>query len=244
MDEGAGLRAIPIMEADREKYDSQLTTNNYAKVYDKGTWGMSPQLPEYASPREEALALEARIVNGFSVDPIGGVNQPRMSATEISQRMDASMQFTTIDTSRYTHELNAPLFESSFKMCLYQNLLPKSAIIRNIIANFPEALMFKYINPLGDIQKNNNMVRFTQSVQIIQQFYGQSAVYVILDKKESLRFLKDNSGLPAALFTDPDVAEDLLNNLAKSAQQAAQSTPTPTTAATQTAALTPQGVSI
>lgn len=248
VDEAAKLRAVPIMEADLEMYRKKEKNNNFAQVYEKGTWGHSPEMPEFSTPGEQLAALTQRIEDGFSVNPIGGLNLPKMSATEVSARLDAAQQYTTIDTSRYTAELNMPLFENSFKMLLKRNLIPKSAEIREIMARFPKAMSFKYINPLGDIQKNNNMMKFQQTANVLQQYYGEPSLYTAMNLGNTLEFITENSGLPKSLFLEKTQMASAVAGVYQQAQQANQqntaSIPQSTTVGAQPNPVTPQGYAV
>lgn len=249
VDEGAKLRAVPIMEANLEMYRKKEKNNNAAQVYEIGTWGKAVEMPEYAAPEREIEALTQRIEDGFSVNPIGGLNLPKMSATEVSARLDAAQQYTTIDTSRYTAELNVPLFENSFKILLKRNLIPKSAEIREIMARFPKAMTFKYINPLGDIQKNNNMMKLAQSTQFLQQYYGPESPFMLMNVGNVVEFVAENSSLPLSLWLDRTQAASAVANIGQQAQQAQQSqqslaVPQATTVGAQPNPVTPQGYSL
>lgn len=74
------------------------------------------QLPEYPDVLEHIRDLRQVIRDGFQVDPIGEVNTPVKSATEVSIRENRAQRTSATDISRLINELPKQVFTISAKI--------------------------------------------------------------------------------------------------------------------------------
>lgn len=218
-DTGAMLRGVPPIEVDQALYKKGTKNNGIGQTYPHNTFGRAFELPESPSIETAIVRLTQLIESGFMVQPLGGLDLPKMSATEAAERIDMSQQYSTVDSSQVILELNACAFENSFKIAVEQNKIPKSAEIKYILNNYPDALTFKYINPLGDIQKSINLTKINQFLGLLRQDFGPESVFTTMDIGNTFEFLVDNSGLPRSLFPTKDKMTAALEQIIQGAQQ-------------------------
>lgn len=261
-DEADEIRSFPPSEVDMSKYNPEMVTNFAGSMFPLNTFGKTFELPDNPAVDNKIDRLEERIRKGFAVDPIGSLDQPVRTAQEISARIDDFQANTTIDTSRLLKECSAAVFENSFSMLLERGLIPKSAEFIKLRNEVPKAILFSYINPLGEVQKNNNLLKLQRSLQLAQQYFGPQGFLAIFVMNQLQDFFAKNSGLPLPLFNKGNVVEQRLQGALNAQNQAeqqgangqgqAQSSapssgaglPTPTTAAQQVNPLQQMGYSI
>ncbi|HSS96998.1 MAG TPA: portal protein, partial [Terriglobales bacterium] len=163
--------------------------------------------------------LQETIQRGFQVDPLGEIQTPVRSATEVSIRENRAQRTSATDISRLINELPKQVFEVAAKILNERGLLLRK---RQTIQGFdPRKLKFHFQSPLYDLQNQADLNHFIQSLQIKQQFWGQSAPMVSTDMFEANRFISDKLNLPAKLSV-PD--EQLRKTLAAAAQLQQQQT--------------------
>jgi Bacteriophage head to tail connecting protein len=218
-DTGAMLRGVPPIEVDQALYKQGTKNNGIGQSYPHNTFGRPFVLPESPSIETAIERLTQLIESGFMVQPLGGLDLPKMSATEAAERIDMSQQYSTVDSSQVILELNACSFENSFKIAVEQNKIPKSAEIKYILNNYPDALTFKYINPLGDIQKSINLTKINQFLGLLRQDFGPESVFTTMEIGNTFEFLVDNSGLPRSLFPTKEKMTTALQQIIQGAQQ-------------------------
>lgn len=186
------------------------------------------QMPVYPEVMEHEELLRRMIRNGFQVDQLGEVDSPVKSATEISIRENRAQRSSATNMSRIINEQPRQIFETCAKILAGRRLLTKDGRIGDIN---PSKFKFDFQSPLFDIQKQENVNSFAQTLQFEQQFFGQGAALASVDMGESVQFLQKNSNLPAKLFRSKDEMNKLMQAMSQIQQPGAQ--PTPTTAAAQ-----------
>lgn len=171
------------------------------------------QMPEYPDVFQHVLHMQEVIQKAFMVDPLGEIQTPVRSATEVSIRENRAQRTASTDISRLINELPRQIFEVSAKILNGRGLLLKP---KEVIPGFdPRQLKFAFQSPLYDLQNLSDLNHFITSLQIKQQFWGQSAPMISTDIFEANRFINDKLNLPAKLSV-PDA--QLKNTLAEAAK--------------------------
>ena len=202
------------------------------------------QMPDYPEVLQHIIRLQDTIQKGFQVDPLGEVDTPVKSATEISIRENRAQRTSATDISRLINELPKQIYDVSLRILNSRGLLLKK---RQVIPGFdPRKLRFHFQSPLYDIQNQTDLNHFITSMQIKQQFWGQAAPMISVDMFEANKFINEKLNLPAKLsVSDEKLKQTLAAGAAQ--QQEAQQTPQgapPTTAAGQVKFPEAQGVTI
>lgn len=175
------------------------------------------QMPEYPDVYQHVLHMQETIQRAFMVDPLGEIQTPVRSATEVSIRENRAQRTASTDISRLINELPRQIFEVSAKILNGRGLLLKP---KETIPGFdPRRLKFAFQSPLYDLQNQSDLNHFITSLQIKQQFWGQSAPMISTDMFEANRFINEKLNLPAKLSV-PD--EQLKKTLAQAAQMQQQ----------------------
>ena len=195
------------------------------------------QMPVYPEVMEHEQILRNQIIKGFQVDPLGEVDSPVKSATEISIRENRAQRSSATDMSRIINELPKQVFETCAKILAKRSLLTKERNINDIDVT---KLRFDFKSPLFNIQKQENLDNFAQNLQMKQQFFGEGAALASVDMGEANQFMTENSNLPAKLFKDKDTMNKLMQAMGEAGQQGALPTPSTQAADVQLPQTTPE----
>ncbi len=207
---------------------------------------MPLQMPEYPSVFEEIESMRQLIKDSFAVEPLGPVNLPPKTATEIAARQDEAQRFSQTDISRLVYELSSKVFMSSLMILGHAGLLPISyKQLRQEIKN--KRVDFHYVSPLEQIQQSSDLSELVQGFEVIQQYYGEQAILAATDPVEVRQYLARCLNLPSKLFKSKQQLQQLFGKLME--QQAAQAPgqpplPQPSTAAQPIPAAMPQGTQL
>ena len=188
------------------------------------------QMPEYPDVLQHIQHMQDTIQKAFMVDPLGEIQTPVRSATEISIRENRAQRTASTDLSRLINELPRQVFETAAKILNGRGLLLKP---REVIPGFdPKQLKFAFQSPLYDIQNQSDLNHFITSMQIKQQFWGQQAPMISVDMFEANRFISEKLNIPAKLSVSDDKMKQTLAAAAQqqAEQQAPQGAPPTTTA--------------
>ena len=216
------FKANPPMFFDAGSYFNPYSVRQWAgAMIARSPQGRNPlealQMPDYPSVFNEVLHMQDTIKTAFMVDPLGEVQSPVKSATEVSIRENRAQRTASTDISRLINELPRQIFEVSAKILNGRGLLLKP---RETIQGFdPKQLKFAFQSPLYDLQNQADLNGFITSMQIKQQFWGQSAPMISVDMFEANRFISEKLNVPAKLSV-PD--EQLKATLAQAAQMQQQ----------------------
>lgn len=242
---GVGMDLLPtirdlnhIVEDDRKSlafkarpplfYDSDSYFNPYAVRQWAGS--MIPRDPTGRNPIEPMVMptspdvlqqiqhLQQIILKGFQVDPLGEVDTPVKSATEISVRENRAQRTSATDISRLINELPKQIYEVCAKILNERGLLVKK---RQQIPGFStEKLRFDYVSPLYDLQNQQELNALTVSMQTKQQYFGEGVAMASVDLPETLAFINKKLNLPAKLSTTKEAMKETLAQAMQQAQQA------------------------
>jgi|SRR6185436_4600710 len=230
------FKANPPMFYDSNAYFNPYSVRQWAgAMIVRSPQGRNPveamQMPEYHSVLSEIQDMRQFIIKGFMIDPLGEINAPVKSATEVSIRENRAQRTASTDISRLINELPKQIFEVSAKILHHRRLLTSDrANIRNFnISKF----RFSFESPLFDLQKQDDLNHFITNMQIKQQFFGQGAAMASIDIGETQEFLTNVLNLKSKLFVSKEKLMQMMQMAAKQAQEANQlaAQPTPSTAA-------------
>lgn len=239
------FKANPPMFYDSGNYFNPYSVRQWAgAMIARNPGGRNPlepmQMPTSPDVLEKITRMQNQIIKGFQVDPLGEIDSPTKSATEVSIRENRAQRTSSTDISRLINEQPKQVYEVSAKILNERSLLLKS---RQQIPGFtPRKLKFEYQSPLYDIQNKEDIANFIQSKQILQQFYGEGAAIASSNIFEVNNYINEKLKVPKKLSATDEQIQSFLNGLSQQAAQAAQ--PTPSTAGTQVALPTSQGVTI
>lgn len=226
------FKANPPLFYDSNAYFNPYSVRQWAGAMIQRSPGSKPLeamvMPEYPDVLKQVIDLRETIQKGFMIDPLGEVDSPIKSATEISIRENRAQRTATTDISRLINELPAQLFHIAAKILGERRLLTKDRTVRKFNT---KKMRFDFQSPLFDLQKQDDVAHFISNMQIKQQFYGQQFAVMSTDAKEAQKFLTDKFNLPTKLFTDPNKLQQMLEQVAQAAAQ--QAAPQPSTQASQ-----------
>jgi len=198
------------------------------------------QMPEYPDVYQQVVHMQETIQKAFMVDPLGEIQTPVKSATEVSIRENRAQRTASTDISRLINELPRQIFEVSAKILNGRGLLLKP---KEVIPGFdPRQLKFAFQSPLYDIQNQSDLNHLITALQTKQQFFGQSAPIVTMNLFETNRYIMEKLNLPSKLSATDD---QMKKTLAEGAQQQQAATGAqPSTTAGQVSFPQDRGVTI
>lgn len=199
----------PPIQADLSKFNpvAQGGKSLARMVFQPNTFGAPFEVPTPASGENYITSMRTDVRSFFDINPIGDLEQPVRTATEISVREDANNATTTINASRLQNEGPKPIFESSFQRLLRRGLLPNSEVILSEMKRLPGVVVFQYRDPMQDIQNNNYAVSLQRTMQAYQQYMGPESIICAFKLPALQNFMAGISNLPANLFMDGDSFE-------------------------------------
>jgi hypothetical protein len=160
------------------------------------------EMPTHPDVLEHILHLQEAIQKGFQVDPLGEIQSPVRSATEVSIRENRAQRTSATDISRLINEQPKQIYDVAAKILNERGLLIKK---RQSIPGFStKKLRFDYVSPLYDIQNQQDLNHFITNMQIKQQFFGQGAALATANIFEINKFLTDKLNLQRKLFSSDD----------------------------------------
>jgi len=240
------FKANPPMFYDANSYFNPYSIRQWAgAMIARQPNGRNPlealQMPEYPDVFQQIVHMQETIQKGFMVDPLGEIQTPVRSATEISVRENRAQRTASTDISRLINELPRQIFEVAAKILNGRGLLLKP---KEVIPGFePRKLKFAFQSPLFDLQNKADLDHFITSLQIKQQFYGQSAPMISTNIFEVNRFINEKLNIPEKLAVPDDQLKKTLAQAAQQEQQQIQGA-TPSTTAAEVSFPQDQGVTI
>ena len=241
------FKALPPMFYDTGTYFNPYAVRQWAgTLIARNPQGRNPiepmQMPESPQVMQDIMRLQEIIQKGFQVDPLGEIQSPAKSATEISIRENRAQRTSATDISRLINELPAQVFSVAAKILNSRNLLTKDRV--NIPGFSPKKMRFDFQSPLFDIQNQQDLNAFTTSLQIKQQFFGEGAAMATINIFEANDFLNKKLNIPKKLSATDDEIKQFLQQLAQQQQPAQQQVPSPSTSASPVNLPQQQGITI
>jgi hypothetical protein len=241
------FKANPPMFYDAGTYFNPYSIRQWAgAMIARNPQGRNPlealEMPTYPDVFQHIIHLQEAIQRGFQVDPLGEIQTPVRSATEISIRENRAQRTSATDISRLINEQPKQVFEVAAKILNERGLLVKN---RQSIPGFSTNKMrFCFQSPLYDLQNQSDLNHFITNLQIKQQFFGQGSTLATVNIFEANKFLTDKLNLPRKLFSSDDEIKDFLTQMAEQQQAAALPQPSPSTTAGGVSFPQNQGVTI
>lgn len=199
------------------------------------------QMPNNGDTLPAIQHLQEVVMKGFQVDPLGEIQTPVRSATEISIREQRAQRTASTDISRLINELPKQIFEVSAKILSERKLLTQDRD-KSLNFNSRRQPRFQFESPLFDLQKQDDLNHFITKMQIVQQYYGQELAVASTKFPQVNKFLTDALNLKESLFKNEDELAQLFAGIAEQAANAPQ--PTPSTSASSVQFPKAQGVTI
>ena len=238
------FKANPPMFYDTTSYFNPYTMRQWAGAMIARAPGTMPlqalEMPVYPEVLPKIQHLQEIIQRGFMVDPLGEIQSPVRSATEISIRENRAQRTSSTDISRLINELPRQVYEVAAKILSGRRLLTKDRQLQMNAS--PRKFAFAYSSPLFDMQKQEDLSHFVQNMQIKQQFYGQGAAMASTNLIKVNRFLTENFNLKHDLFSSDEELQQFIDQAGQMAQQGAL--PQPRTAASSVQLPKEPGVTI
>lgn len=224
------FKANPPMFYDNDKFFNPYSVRQWAgAMIARNPQGRNPlealQMPTYPDTMQHILHLQDAIKTGFMVDPLGEINAPVKSATEVSIRENRAQRTSATDISRLINEQPKQVFEVATKILAERRLLAKDRSIGSIN---PKKFRFDFQSPLFDLQKQDDLNHFVTNMQIKQQFFGEQAAIASVNFDEVGEFLTDCLNLKSKLFKNPAQMKKLMQQIMQASQAGAL--PQPSTA--------------
>ena len=162
---------------DADKYFNPHTVRQWSgALIARNPNGRNPlealQLPEYPEVLGHIRDLRQIVRDGFQVDPIGEINTPVKSATEVSIRENRAQRTSATNIFRLINELPKQIFTTSAQILAKRRLLSQDRSVSRINSHL---LRFDFQSSLYDLQKQDDLSHFTMLAQILQQFGGEGA---------------------------------------------------------------------
>lgn len=230
------MKAFPPMFYDAGTYFNPYSVRQWAgAMIARVPGGRNPlealEMPPSPEVFQDILHLQDVIQKGMMVDPLGEINAPVRSATEISIRENRAQRTSATDISRLINELPKQIFEVAAKILNERGLLLRK---RQAIPGFDtKKLKFAFQSPLYDLQNQQDINHFVTNMQIKQQFFGQGAAMMSTNLPEVNDWLTEKFNLPHKLYvSEQELAKRIQGVQDAQAQQAQQGAlPSPSTTA-------------
>lgn len=241
------FKANPPMFYDAGDYFNPYSIRQWAgAMIARPPQGRNPlealQMPEYPDVLSHIQHLQEVIQRGFQVDPLGEIQSPVRSATEMSIRENRAQRTSATDISRLINEQPKQIFEVCAKILNERGLLVKS---RQLIPMFStKHLRFHFQSPLYDLQNQSDLNHFITNMQIKQQFFGQGAAMASANLFKVQKFLTEKLNLKTDLFATDEELQNFLGAMAKAQQLEMLPPPSPSTTAAPVKFPEAQGVTI
>ena len=228
------FKANPPMFYDAGTYFNPYSVRQWSgAMIARNPQGRNPlealQMPEYPDVFQQVLHIQGVIQRGFQVDPLGEIQTPVRSATEVSIRENRAQRTSATDISRLINELPKQIFDVAAKILNERGLLTKQ---RQSIPGFStNKLKFDYVSPLYDLQNQADLNHLITNMQVKQQFFGQGAAMASANIFEMNQFLTDKLNLPRKLFASDEEIRQFLRQMVEQQSLGQLPAPSPSTAA-------------
>jgi hypothetical protein len=227
------FKANPPMFYDAGSYFNPNSVRQWAgAMIARNPSGRNPldplEMPTHPDVLQHIMMLQEAIQKGFQVDPLGEIQSPVRSATEVSIRENRAQRTSATDISRLINEQPKQVYDVCAKILNSRGLLVKRRVP---IPGFTTSkLKFDYQSPLYDLQNQADLNHLITNFQIKQQFFGEGAVIASTDLAEINNFLTEKLNLPRKLFATDEQLRKFLTGAAQQTQAQQQPAPSPATA--------------
>lgn len=200
-------RANPVLFNDSNQYQNPFAVVGWSGAMMKVLPGTNPirpmEMPEFPSVLQEIQYLTEKVNQAFAVNPLGDLNSPVKTAEEISIRQDEAQRTSQTDISRLINELPKQVYHITGKLLMERGLLPKitmDSLTPKQLEVIQKAITFEYISPLVDIQNQEDLANAETALQLIEQYFGEQALSVLVNMGNLTEFLTEKCNIPANLL--------------------------------------------
>lgn len=161
--------------------------------------------PDNANPefmQVTANDLRTQIHQLMYSNPLGPIEDPSKTATELALRQKNMADEIGPVYTRLVRELCAPIIDRSL------HVLQKKGLIPRIEVNGKE-IKIKYQSPLIFAQGKNDIERFMNWVQVLQSVYGESAA-MFIHPSNVPEWTREKLGVDPSLMPDKEQIEEML----------------------------------
>jgi hypothetical protein len=222
------FKANPPMFYDSDKFFNPYSVRQWAgALIARNPGGRNPlealNMPVFPEVHQKILHLQEVIQKGFQVDPLGELQSPVRSATEIGYREARAQRTASTDISRLINEQPRQIYEVAAKILNERKLLTKNRDLRLSLSS--NHFVFDFRSPLADVQAREDISNFVSNMQLKQQFYGAGSAVATTNIAEVNDWLTQAFSLNPRLFATKDQIQQYLQQLQQ--QQAQQPSPLP-----------------
>lgn len=167
--------------------------------------------------------LRRNINEMLFTDPLGPVDLPVKTATEISIRQQEFANRSGAAFGRLHHELVVPLIETVLNV-LEQVIMPDGAPLIDL-ADFKVNGMdidIRHISPLATAQDQEQLTSMMRYAEHMMQLVGPEMLHTVMKVDEYARKAADNLNLPKELIPTKEESDQIQQNLIQLAEQQVQ----------------------
>ncbi len=159
--------------------------------------------------------LQNKIRRALYDQPIGGLEQPVRSATEIAERMAEFSRETGAPFARLQKELAQPVI----KRCAY--ILKKGGRITIPRLNGSEVRIFP-VSPLGRAQEQQDIMNFDRFLEQVMARFGPEMVAQVVSPQRATKYLADKWTVPVDLLKSQAEVQAEMQQVADAGMQAVE----------------------
>jgi len=155
------------------------------------------------------------INKAFLADPIGGMNDPTKTATEIDYRERLLLEEIGPAFGRLQVEFFAPVIDR----CVY--ILKKKGLMAPIEIDGKEVAI-KFSSPLAKTQDQDDLQSLGTAQQFLAQIYGPEISASFLNLTETVEYVAKKTGSELSVYRDSDALDQIQDALLQKAAEAMQ----------------------
>lgn len=160
--------------------------------------------------------LRASISEMLYSDPLGAIDAPVKSATEISMRAQEMAKRIGSAYGRLQRELVVSVVNRGLTILQELNIIESSGFIVD-----GRVVNIEYKSPLSEAQSNNEVMKVRNFFEIMASMFGQEVALGVV-KPELVTFLVEKLGIPANLVRGSSELEQILSNISQQQMQQQQ----------------------
>jgi hypothetical protein len=188
----------------------QLAPNTIISVQRAMGSGGLPIQPLQTNPNLQFADMIVRnakesINEAFFTQPLGSINDPTKTATEISIRQQAFLEKIGTAFGRLEVEFLSRIIER----CTY--ILRKKGLIGNIVVDGKQVAL-KYESPLATLQDNKDLENFQRSFQTTQGVFGEFTL-AAMDLTKIPGWVAEKTGTDLSLYKSEEELKELSDDI-------------------------------
>ena len=156
-----------------------------------------------------------KIQKGLFDEPIGGLEQPVRSATEIAERINEFSRRIGAPFGRLQNELITPLLQRIVYILKDQGRI-----------NLPKVngreIRIHSVSPLGRAQEQQDIMNFDRFMEQMQTRFGPEVAQITIKADEAAEYLSRKWGVPSSLLRTDEEKQQAMNQMQQLMQQQQQ----------------------